>query len=206
MIQFYKPNNKVTGHAFSLKLVGNAFIFTLLKQANTSTDKKGNFAPNRKQPGKEINVKINLTEACSILSSIKTNSRFSTVHDNKPKNKTVGILFEPYFRGAPDAQEQVGYSFRVNETSKDPNGIKASYIIGFTFGEAELLSQAIIVGVRKVLFAEQARQDSYAGNRQAGNQSAPQVPNPEPPQVPDLTQEPDFTPSENDSPVADDTF
>lgn len=193
MIQLYKPNKNNTGHAFSIKLVGDAFIATLLKQAQAGQEKKGAFSGSKKQPGKEINVKINITEACGIVDAMDRNVNWNTLHDNQSKNKYVKIVFEPYMRidNATKTEKQLGFSFQISENPKD-NSQKASYAIGFTFGEAVLLKQALLVGVRTVLLNEQKKQDQYRENAK-NNVTPPPFNNPEPNQSAEPSQEPDFS-------------
>lgn len=192
MFHIYKPNNKGTGHAFSLQLVGDSFIATLLKQANAGPEKKGAFSANRKQIGKEVNVKINLIEAGSIISAIERNANWNTLHDNQKKQKFVKIVFEPYFRKSAEAQEHVGYSFQVTESSKDKqNGVNSSYVIGFTFGEAQVLKEALSTGMRIILNSEYKRQKTNKDNYNKQNQTVPVAPLDAEPQP--LSEEPDFS-------------
>lgn len=182
MIQLYKPNSKNTGHAFSIKLVGDAFMLTLLKQAVAGT-KKGAFSPNRRVFGKEINFKISLEEASSIIYAINNFKEFKTIHDNVKNNTFVSISFAPY---PNTGTEYAGFSLSVSQSSKDQNNaFKHNFVIGFSFGQATLLLQALEVGVRKVLanriLVDEARRNDYLQNVSSNNQAeqpdaAPQEP------------------------------
>jgi len=205
MIQLYKPNKNNTGHAFSIKLVGDAFIATLLKQAQAGQEKKGAFSGNRKQVGKEINVKINATEACGMIDAMERNVNWNTLHDNQAKNKYVKIVFEPYVRldNATKVEKQLGFSFQISENPKDNSQQKANYAIGFTFGESVLLKNALLVGVRTILLNEQRKQDQY---REKGKNNTPApapLESPEPSDSAEPSQEPDFAAGEQ--PTSDDT-
>ena len=70
------------------------------------------------------------------MDSIKRNQKFTGYHGS---NQIVRFTFGPYTRKGE--QEQRGFSFSVTKESKEDSTEKVSFLIGFSFGEAELLSQ-----------------------------------------------------------------
>ena len=139
MIHFYKPTPKVTGTAcsFYLNKKDNAFFSTLIKQASWDSNRKiGSFKNNKDNPSKSVNIKFSALEIASIIDSIKRNQKFTGYHGS---NQIVRFTFGPYTRKGE--QEQRGFSFSVTKENKEDSTEKVSFLIGFSFGEAELLSQ-----------------------------------------------------------------
>lgn len=137
MIQFYKPNPKNTGSACSFwSNYDGSIMSSLIKQASwDSNTKKGSFAKNKDNPNKRVIVKLNPTEVGGLIDSIESNREFSNYHTSQ--NQTLQIKFAPYVRN----DEQVGFSFSVYKQDKQDSTNKASYIIGFTYGEARYLKE-----------------------------------------------------------------
>ena len=139
MIHFYKQTAKVTGTAcsFYLNKKDNAFFSTLIKQASWDSNRKiGSFKSNKDNPSKRVNIKFSALEISSIIDSIKRNQKFTGYHGS---NQIVRFTFGPYVRKGE--QEQRGFSFSVTKENKEDSTEKSSYLIGFNFGEAELLVQ-----------------------------------------------------------------
>ena len=137
MIHFYKPTPKVTGTAcsFYLNKKDNAFFSTLIKQDSWNSEKRiGSFKKNKDNPSKRVNVKFSALEIASIIDAIKRNQKFTGYHGS---NQIVRFTFGPYLRD----NEQKGFSFNVTKENKEDSTDKSSYLIGFNFGEAELLQQ-----------------------------------------------------------------
>jgi hypothetical protein len=137
MIHFYKPTAKVTGTAcsFYLNKRDNAFFSTLIKQDGWNSERRiGSFKKNKDNPNKKVNVKFSALEIASIIDSIKRNQPFTGYHGS---NQIVRFTFGPYTRKGE--QEQRGFSFSVTKENKEDSTEKVSFLIGFSFGEAELL-------------------------------------------------------------------
>lgn len=171
MFQVYKPTLKGTGSAFSLEFDGQNFAFSLLKQAPTpSGQKKGAFSANKNSPDKSIYVKISLIEAASIICVIdnKTNI-FNTQHFNSKKNSTIFIKFEPYFTTNQQTNEQVhvGYSLNISQSPKEGSQApKASFLIGFTIAEAEVIKYALIGGIQAATLSKTRVRKKSLNNQQ----------------------------------------
>jgi hypothetical protein len=142
MIQFYKPNPRVTGSACSFRgdtVEGNVFV-SLLKQASWDDNAKiGSFKANKDDKSKVANIKLNFNEAAAILDCIERNRPFSTYH--KTEAQKVGINFKPYMKEVEGKQTQVGFSFSM---SKEAGDTKESFLIGFTFAEARHIREYLI--------------------------------------------------------------
>jgi len=139
MIHFYKPTAKVTGTAcsFYLNKRDNAFFSTLIKQDSWNSERKiGSFKKNKDNPNKRVNIKFSPLEIASFIDAIKRNQKFTGYHGS---NQIVRFTFGPYVRKGE--QEQKGFSFSVTKESKEDSTEKSSYLIGFNFGESELLVQ-----------------------------------------------------------------
>ncbi len=137
MIHFYKPTPKVTGTAcsFYLNKKDNAFFTTLIKQDSWNSERRiGSFKKNKDNPQKRVNVKFSALEIASLIDAIKRNKKFTGYHGS---NQIVRFTFGPYIRN----DEQKGFSFSVTKENKEDSTDKSSYLIGFNFGEAELLQQ-----------------------------------------------------------------
>ena len=137
MIHFYKPTPKVTGTAcsFYLNKKDNAFFSTLIKQDSWNSERRiGSFKKNKDNPNKRVNIKFSALEVASFVDAIKRNQKFTGYHGS---NQIVRFTFGPYVRD----DEQKGFSFSVTKESKEDSTEKSSYLIGFNFGEAELLVQ-----------------------------------------------------------------
>ena len=137
MIHFYKPTPKVTGTAcsFYLNKKDNAFFGTLIKQDSWNSERRiGSFKKNKDNPSKRVNIKFSALEIASFIDAIKRNQKFTGYHGS---NQIVRFTFGPYVRD----EEQKGFSFSVTKESKEDSTEKSSYLIGFNFGEAELLQQ-----------------------------------------------------------------
>jgi hypothetical protein len=137
MIHFYKPTAKVTGTAcsFYLNKRDNAFFSTLIKQDGWNPERRiGSFKKNKDNPSKRVNIKFSVLEIASIIDSIKRNQQFTGYHGS---NQIVRFTFGPYTRKGEE--EQRGFSFSVTKENKEDSTEKVSFLIGFSFGEAELL-------------------------------------------------------------------
>lgn len=139
-LQFYKPNPKSTGTACSFWINsdekdGITFWCSLIKQYSYDAKRRqGSFVENKKNPEKRVIIKFSDGEYAGIIDAIERNSEFSGYHGSQ--NQVVKFKFCPYMKGS----EQVGFSLSVAKEDKEDSTNKQSYIIGFYFNEAKLLS------------------------------------------------------------------
>lgn len=137
MIQFYKPNPKVTGTACSFWVNKDGSIMTsMIKQDSWNEDKKqGSFLKNKDNPQKKVISKLSRIEVAGIIDSIERNTEFKNYHNSK--NQVLQLKFCPYLD--KETQLQKGFSFSINKQNKEDSTQKAGFIIGFSFPEARLL-------------------------------------------------------------------
>jgi hypothetical protein len=135
MIQFYKPNPKVTGTACSFWINRDGSVMSsMIKQDSWNSDRKiGSFAKNKNNPAKRVITKLGRQEVAGIIDCLETNREFSTYHSSA--KQVLQMKFCPYMRGG----DQVGYSFSINKQDKEDSTAKTGFIIGFTFPEGRLL-------------------------------------------------------------------
>lgn len=142
MIQFYKPNPKVTGTACSFWLGKDGSIMaSMIKQDSWNEAKKtGAFSKNKDNPQKRVIVKLSRIEIAGIIDAMERNVEFSQYHSSQ--NQVLQIKFCVYMD--KQTQKQKGYSFSVNKQEKDDSTKKTGFIIGFLFSEARLLKHDLL--------------------------------------------------------------
>lgn len=136
MLQFYKPNPSVKGHACSFwgSTTEKAIFSSFIKQDGWNTKSRtGSFTKNKNNPKGKAIIKLSIAEAGSIIDVIQTNREFSAYHDSK--NQITRISFKPYMRDG----KQAGFSYGVSKDSKEDSTNKTSFIIGLNFGESAAL-------------------------------------------------------------------
>lgn len=132
-LNFYKPNKSNTGTAISFNVnqeeKGLSLYVSFVKQAGWNEQtRKGSFSENAKNPEKTASLKLNETEAATIIRSVRTGSKFSTVHAYQGSN--TSIMFGPYTKKTGD--QALSFSIKKGEQS---------FLIGFELGEGELIAQ-----------------------------------------------------------------
>ena len=147
MIQFYKPNPKVTGNACSFFLTADGSIMSsMIKQDSWNDAKKtGSFSKNKGVSSKSVMTKLSRIEVAGIIYAIETNREWTAYH-RSPK-QVVQMKFCPYMRSG----EQVGYSFSINKQDAEDSTNKSSYIIGLYFPEARLLKHDLNIFLDKTV-------------------------------------------------------
>ena len=140
MIQFYKPNAKVTGTACSFWANSDGGIMSsLIKQARPP--KQNPFAENKDNPDKRVITKLNPTEIGGIIDAMENNRDWSNYHSSE--NQQLQLKFAPYESGT-----HKGFSFSIYRQDKTDSTNKVSFAIGFTFGEARYLKEFLIYSLR----------------------------------------------------------
>ncbi|NBP14252.1 hypothetical protein EBU95_07610, partial [bacterium] len=131
-------NSKNTGTAcsFSVNPKDESIWSSLIKQSSWNETKKiGSFSENQNNPNKSVKIKFSLTEAAGLLDALERQAEFSAYHNSE--KQSTQIKLSPYIKD----NKQVGYSYIVNKTDKQNSENKQSYLIGFYFNEAKLLSE-----------------------------------------------------------------
>lgn len=137
MIQFYKPNAKVTGTACSFWVNKDGSIMTsMIKQDSWNDIKKiGSFVKNKDNPNARVIVKLSRIEVAGIIDAMERESEFKSYHSSQ--NQVLQIRFGLYIDKG--SGEKKGFSFSVNKQEKEDSTAKTGFIIGFTYPEARLL-------------------------------------------------------------------
>lgn len=121
---------------------------SLIKQDSWDAKlKRGSFSKNKDNPNKKVIIKLNITEAGSIIDAIESNRKWSGYHQSK--NQVTKINFGPYERSG----EQIGFSYAVNKEDKEDSTNKTGFIIGFTFGEGVVLREALREAIKCSVFS-----------------------------------------------------
>ena len=136
MVQFYKPNAKMTGSACQFYLNHNdaAIFTTLIKQASWDANKKtGSFQANKDNPSKNVIIKLSQAEVAGFIDALERSVEFKGYHSSSLQ--VVQFSFGPYMRDG----KQVGFSYSVSKQGKEDTTQKSSFLIGLYFNEAVLL-------------------------------------------------------------------
>lgn len=145
-LNFYKPNKSNMGTALSFNVAPPKdqakeatpdLYVSFVKQASWNEEtKKGSFSENAKNPEKTASLKLNETEAASMIRAVRSSAKFSTVHVYQ--GSTTSIVFGPYVKKSGDN----AFSFSIKKG-------ELSFLIGFELGEAELIAQYLENYLRK---------------------------------------------------------
>jgi hypothetical protein len=168
MIQFYKANPKVTGTAcsFSVNPKDKSVYASLIKQKSwDDKSKTGRFDADNK-----CITKLNTMELGALVNAIDTKTDWSAYHGTQ--TRATKMNFAPYSQGGNE-----GFNFRVTADSKEDSEKKATYSMGFRYGEAEALKQYFVFSMQAIFQASlEEVQASISGNKKAPynkNQAAP---------------------------------
>ena len=169
MIQFYKPNPKVTGTACSFWVNDDGSIMSyMIKQDSWDSKKRiGSFSKNKDNPQGKAIVKFSVSEVGGIVDAIERNVVFSAYHSSK--NQITKINFGPYI--SKKEEKQIGFSYSINKEEKEDSTNKVGFIIGFNYGEGRLLKEFLLEVLRNSF--------DFKGNYQAPRESFDQ-PEPKP--------------------------
>ena len=166
MIQFYKPNKKVTGSACSFWLNDDGSIMaSLIKQDGWNDQKNtGSFSKNKDKPNAHVITKLGDAEVASVIDALESNRKWSTYH--RSSKQSLQINFGPYER----AGEQIGFSFSVNKQDAQDSTNKVGFVIGFNFGEGRYLKEFLsyLLNQKFKSFQRQRKSsNSFQKNKQA---------------------------------------
>ena len=181
MIQFYKPNPKVTGSACSFwsSTEEKAFFSSFIKQDSWNADRRvGSFVKNKDNPRAKVMIKFSMVEASGIVDAIERNAEYGGYHGSK--NQIVKFKFAPYV--SKKENKQVGYSFSVNKEDKEDSTNKISFVIGLYYPEARMLKQFLIYSLERIFektayTGKNKKEGSYKENDKA--ETADKAPKPE---------------------------
>jgi hypothetical protein len=170
MIQFYKANAKVSGTAcsFSVNPKDKSVYASLIKQKSWDANSKtGRFDTENK-----CITKLNVMELGAIINAIETKSDWSAYHGTQ--TRATKMNFSPYSQG-----DNHGYNFRVTADSKEDSEKKATFSMGFRYGEAEALRQYFIFSMHAIFQNSLEEAQAAVGNSKKGNYSKNPTPAPQ---------------------------
>jgi len=124
IVQYYKPNSKNTGCAFSFDIGANrknqepcVYVRAIKQYSWDASKRTGSFSANAKNPEKSISIKLNEIEIGGFIHAIEKYKDFSAFHSYED-NKT-SISFKPYTKKDGTA----AFSFGVTRNSSNKFGI-----------------------------------------------------------------------------------
>jgi|TARA_Y100000361_G_C11151720_1_gene341495 hypothetical protein len=133
IVQYYKPNSKNTGCAFSFDIGSNqknnepCIYIRAIKQFSWNNERRtGSFSENAKNPEKSISLKINEIEAGGFINAIENYCDFSAFHSFQD-NKT-SISFKPYTK--KDGTKAFSFGITRNSANKFGIGVEMSEAYG----------------------------------------------------------------------------
>lgn len=164
-LQFFKPTKTNSGAASSWRFFSKdgSFLVQIIKQTGWNDEyKTGSF-----KDGEKMSIKLSLTEAGSIINSIRSKSEFSTVH--KTKDRTLSLKFSPYIDKESKTYKGFGLSASAGENKY--------FRIGFTPADLCLLEQFIGFGMNHCFSAIYAEDKKYYLDMQkSGNSEQTRTP------------------------------
>jgi hypothetical protein len=142
MLQLYKPNQNITGSAFSFNLGTKGkdrepcvYVNAVQQHSWNYETKNGSFAENAKNPEKTVIIKLNEFEIGSIINAIENNEEYKGFH-TFGENK-ISIIFKPYAK--QNGTKAFSFSITKNSALKFGIGIE----LGEAYAIREFLKRAL---------------------------------------------------------------
>jgi|TARA_R100000152_G_C6780841_1_gene214148 hypothetical protein len=133
IVQYYKPNSKNTGCAFSFDIGANnknqepcVYVRAIKQHSWNSKTRTGSFSENAKNPEKSISIKLNEIEVGGLIFAIEKYDQFSAFHSYED-NKT-SISFKPYKK--KDGADAFSFGVTRNSANKFGIGVEVSEAYG----------------------------------------------------------------------------
>ena len=133
IVQYYKPNSKNTGCAFSFDIGANnknqepcVYVRAIKQHSWNDKTRTGSFSENAKDPDKSISIKLNEIEVGGFIHAIEKYKEFSAFHSYED-NKT-SISFNPYKKN--DWTEAFSFGVTRNSANKFGIGVEMSEAYG----------------------------------------------------------------------------
>ena len=135
IVQYYKPNAKNTGCAFSFDIGANnknkepcVYVRAVKQYSWDGSKRTGSFSGNAKDAEKSISIKLNEIEVGGFINAITNYKDFSAFHSYED-NKT-SISFKPYTK--KDGTEAFSFGVTRNSTNKFGIGVEMSEAYGLS--------------------------------------------------------------------------
>ena len=133
IVQYYKPNSKNTGCAFSFDIGANnknqepcVYVRAIKQHSCNDKTRTGSFSENAKDPDKSISIKLNEIEVGGLIFAIEKYKEFSAFHSYED-NKT-SISFKPYKK--KDGTDAFSFGVTRNSANKFGIGVEMSEAYG----------------------------------------------------------------------------
>ena len=133
IVQYYKPNSKNTGCAFSFDIGANnknqvpcVYVRAIKQHSWNDKPRTGSFSENAKDPDKAISIKLNEIEVGGLIFAIEKYKEFSAFHSYED-NKT-SISFKPYKK--KDGADAFSFGVTRNSANKFGIGVEMSEAYG----------------------------------------------------------------------------
>ena len=133
IVQYYKPNFKNTGCAFSFDIGANnknqepcVYVRAIKQHSWNDKTRTGSFSENAKDPDKSISIKLNEIEVGGLIFAIEKYKEFSAFHSYED-NKT-SISFKPYKK--KDGADAFSFGVTRNSANKFGIGVEMSEAYG----------------------------------------------------------------------------
>ena len=133
IVQYYKPNSKNTGCAFSFDIGANnknqepcVYVRAIKQHSRNDKTRTGSFSENAKDPDKSISIKLNEIEVGGLIFAIEKYKEFSAFHSYED-NKT-SISFKPYKK--KDGADAFSFGVTRNSANKFGIGVEMSEAYG----------------------------------------------------------------------------
>ena len=133
IVQYYKPNSKNTGCAFSFDIGANnknqepcVYVRAIKQHSLNDKTRTGSFSENAKDPDKSISIKLNEIEVGGLIFAIEKYKEFSAFHSYED-NKT-SISFKPYKK--KDGADAFSFGVTRNSANKFGIGVEMSEAYG----------------------------------------------------------------------------
>ena len=148
IIEIFKPNKNVTGHAFFMELMPDlkkdkegleltSLFFRFVKQSGwDEKSSTGSFGSSFKKDGKDARIKLSEFEAGSIIRFLSNGKDWSTVHKS-PHNKNTTQIKATTFTAGSGNYARTCYSISIIQNGSDKYGISLE------MGEGECLKKAL---------------------------------------------------------------
>ena len=129
IVQYYKPNSKNTGCAFSFDIGSNikngepcVYVRAVKQHSWNQSKRTGSFSENAKDPDKSVSIKLNEVEVGGFIYAIEKYTEFSAFHSFED-NKTQ-ISFKPYKK--KDGSDAFSFGVTRNSVNKFGIGVEMS--------------------------------------------------------------------------------
>ena len=133
IVQYYNPNAKNTGCAFSFDIGPNnknqepcVYVRAVKQHSWNQSKRTGSFSQNAKDPEKSISIKLNEVEIGGLIHAIEKYKDFSAFHSYED-NKTA-INFKPYTK--KDGTSAFSFGVTRNSSNKFGIGVEMSEAYG----------------------------------------------------------------------------